>query len=106
MRTWQSLPVLCISVVALYLAPLSANVNPVLCGDINGDRTLDSADPVYLLDYAFRGGPAPPCAELCTDVNSDAEIDLSACTNRSTTVRTRTLFLTVGSVGGTSLRKA
>ena len=28
-------------------------------GDVNGDGTIDIADPVYLLAYLFDGGPEP-----------------------------------------------
>jgi hypothetical protein len=28
-------------------------------GDANGDGSIDGADVVYLLNYLFRGGPAP-----------------------------------------------
>jgi len=40
-------------------------------GDVNGDENeADILDLTYLVDYVFRGGPAPPCPSEA-DVNSD-----------------------------------
>ena len=42
-----------------------------LRGDFNGDgNNADSLDFNYLVDYIFRGGPAPPCPEEA-DINND-----------------------------------
>jgi hypothetical protein len=30
-----------------------------ICGDANGDGVINSADVVYLINYLFKGGPAP-----------------------------------------------
>jgi len=47
---------------------------PYLCGDVNGDDVINSADVVYLINYLFKGGPAP--APECTgDVNCDDVIN-------------------------------
>lgn len=32
-------------------------------GDVNYDMGLNVTDLTYLVDYLFRGGPAPPCQE-------------------------------------------
>lgn len=42
------------------------------------DGVIDITDLVYLIDYMFRGGPAPPCLEEA-DVNGDGadQIDIS-----------------------------
>ena len=37
-------------------------------GDVNGDRSVDLADAIYLLNYVFQGGPEPvplAAAEVC-----------------------------------------
>ena len=41
-----------------------------LCGDANGDGSAGVGDAVYLINYAFRGGPAPQPMES-GDANSD-----------------------------------
>lgn len=47
-------------------------------GNVNGDGgdQIDISDLVYLVDYMFTGGPAPPCDEEA-DVNGDGGIDIS-----------------------------
>jgi hypothetical protein len=32
-------------------------------GDADYNMTINVADPTYLTDYLFFGGPAPPCFE-------------------------------------------
>jgi hypothetical protein len=44
---------------------------PVVCGDLNGDGDVDPGDIVYLLNYLFRGGPAPLCPVARADCNGD-----------------------------------
>lgn len=46
-----------------------------LRGDANGDGTVDGvADTIYILQYAFVGGPPPPCMEAAdTDGNGQME---------------------------------
>ncbi len=47
-----------------------------LRGDANADRVIDMGDAVYLLNYLFKGGPAPvPWLEI-GDVNCDEAVDL------------------------------
>jgi len=46
-----------------------------LCGDANGDNRIDIGDAVFIVDYCFRGGPAPyPIS--AGDFNSDGGIDV------------------------------
>jgi hypothetical protein len=47
-----------------------------LCGDCNGDGTINVSDVVYLINYLFIGGPAPvPLA--AGDVNCDRIVNVS-----------------------------
>lgn len=43
-------------------------------GDVNGDGNVNVADPVYLQNYLFRGGPQPPCFNQA-DANNDGLVD-------------------------------
>jgi len=45
-------------------------------GDANGDRRLDIADGIFILNYMFRYGPAPGCLATC-DFNHDSVVDAS-----------------------------
>jgi hypothetical protein len=47
-----------------------------LRGDANGDLNVDISDVVWLLNYQFRGGPAPPCDDAA-DANDDGRLDIS-----------------------------
>lgn len=47
-----------------------------ICGDTNGDELVDVSDAVYLINYAFGGGPAPDPVES-GDVNCDSQTDVS-----------------------------
>lgn len=43
-----------------------ANGGPTLhCADANADGVVDVSDAVFLLNYLFLGGDAPPCSEPC-----------------------------------------
>ncbi len=42
--------------------------------DYNGDGVVDGGDIVYLLNYLYRGGPAPEPQEV-GDVNCDGVVD-------------------------------
>lgn len=46
-----------------------------LCGDANSDSKINVADAVYLINYIFRGGPAPSVLQA-GDVNSDATVNI------------------------------
>jgi len=45
-------------------------VRPYMCGDANGDETINVADAVYMISYVFSGGPAPEPLEA-GDANCD-----------------------------------
>jgi hypothetical protein len=45
-------------------------------GDVNGDRTIDLSDVVYLISYLFIGGPPPDVIES-GDANNDNEVNLA-----------------------------
>jgi hypothetical protein len=45
------------------------------CGDVDGNRTVDLLDIVFMIDNKFKGGPLPDPIEAA-DVNSDGIFDL------------------------------
>lgn len=45
-------------------------------GDVNADEVIDLGDAVYLLNYLFKGGPAPSPALAIGDVNCDEAVDV------------------------------
>jgi hypothetical protein len=45
-------------------------------GDVNDDGNVDVSDAVYLINYAFAGGPAPDPLDS-GDVNCDLNVDVS-----------------------------
>ena len=47
-----------LAALLLALSPITANSQ--VCGDVNGDGSLNILDQTYLYDYFYRGGPAPP----------------------------------------------
>jgi len=47
-----------------------------VCGDANGDATVDISDAVYLIAYIFSGGAAPNPL-LAGDANCDSTVDIS-----------------------------
>ena len=46
------------------------------CGDVNADRKITVSDVVYLINYLFKGGPAP-VAMKCADANGDGKVTVS-----------------------------
>ncbi len=48
---------------------------PPLCGDATGNHFVDIDDVVFLIDYIFRGGPAPDPA-IVADVQCDGGVDI------------------------------
>lgn len=46
-----------------------------LCGDANGDGSINVGDAVYIINYVFRGGPAPTPLEA-GDANGDGSINV------------------------------
>ncbi len=50
-------------------------VSAYVCGDASGDSTVSIADAVYLINYIFKGGPAPD--PICQgDGNGDEDINI------------------------------
>ncbi len=47
-----------------------------ICGDANGDSSVDISDVVHLIAYIFAGGPAPN-PELSGDADCSGNIDIS-----------------------------
>lgn len=45
-------------------------------GDANGDKRLNIADPIFLLNHIFNGGKAPRCRSVA-NANADAYLDIS-----------------------------
>ncbi len=50
--------------------PFSIKISYMPRGDANGDRVIDVADVVFMINYLFRSGPEPVCSE-CGDANCD-----------------------------------
>jgi hypothetical protein len=56
-----------------------ANPELVICkpGDANWDGDVNTADAVYLINFVFKGGPAPiPCPITSGDANCDCRADV------------------------------
>ena len=50
--------------------------NSFIRGDVNSDGKMDIADPINVVNYLFRQGPAPSCADSA-DANDDANVDVT-----------------------------
>jgi hypothetical protein len=54
---------------------------PYLCGDVNADVKVKVSDVVYLINYLFKGGPAPLCPPApyltCGDANGDGKVTVA-----------------------------
>ena len=50
-------------------------VVPATCGDANGDRTINIGDAVYIVNYVFKGGPAPQPVQA-GDANCDSALNV------------------------------
>jgi hypothetical protein len=46
------------------------------CGDMNNDNRVNVGDPIYLVSYIFRGGPAPAHPEACDCNGPDGKINI------------------------------
>ncbi len=60
--------------------PISENeftyVRPAfICGDIDGDESINILDIVFLINYKYKDGPTPEILEAC-DVDSDAKVNI------------------------------
>ncbi|OGC76012.1 MAG: hypothetical protein A2145_00915 [candidate division Zixibacteria bacterium RBG_16_40_9] len=61
-----------------YVPRFTAGVFPILVylpGDATGDRKVDLADLIFLVNYVFKGGPAPLIV-VAGDANGDCKTDL------------------------------
>ncbi len=48
-----------------------------LVGDADGSGGIDIDDPVYLIHFIFRNGPAPVCHEVMSgDPTADCQVDI------------------------------
>jgi hypothetical protein len=57
-------------------AELTVVQSAYLCGDANGDGEVNIADGVFIINYVFKGGPAPD--PLCQgDANGDDGVDVA-----------------------------
>ncbi len=45
-----------------------------ICGDVNADQSVDALDVTYLINYLFKGGPAPNPLESA-DTNNDGHVN-------------------------------
>ena len=45
-------------------------------GNANADAVLNITDGIYVLNFLFLGGPAPPCAEAA-NANGDAVLNIT-----------------------------
>ncbi|MCP4597329.1 dockerin type I domain-containing protein [Neptuniibacter sp.] len=46
-----------------------------LAGDVNNDTNIDILDIVFVINFKYKGGPAPECMDEA-NINSDTEIDI------------------------------
>ncbi|MEZ5358007.1 MAG: hypothetical protein R3F48_04190 [Candidatus Zixiibacteriota bacterium] len=58
-----------------YTTPYSFNYITFVCGDANGDISINIGDAVYLVMYIFKGGPAPDPIES-GDANCDGSTNI------------------------------
>ncbi len=67
-----------VGTIGIYSIPIGGGGNTKLFrrGYVNADRGVNIADAIFLLDWLFRGGPAPQC-ELSADVNGDRQNNIS-----------------------------
>ena len=49
--------------------------SPWVLGDANQDDAVDVGDAVFMINYVFKGGPAPNPIE-CGDVNGDCDANV------------------------------
>jgi len=49
--------------------------NPYICGDLDGNETVNLLDIVYLIAYLYQSGP-PPAIMNTADVNNDGAVNL------------------------------
>ncbi|MCP4566620.1 MAG: hypothetical protein GY841_03445 [FCB group bacterium] len=50
-------------------------VYPIMCGDANGDGSINVGDAVFVINYVFKSGP--PSAPLCSaNTNGDSSVNV------------------------------
>ena len=52
----------------------------IVCGDVNNDWNVEITDIVYMINYLFRNGEPPLCANpytTCADANGDGEVTIA-----------------------------
>ena len=54
---------------------MSFTVLIYLCGNANGDNSLNVGDAVFLISYVFKSGPAPDPL-VAGDANCDGEVNV------------------------------
>ena len=59
-----------------HIKPLTTGCSPYLCGDANGDHSVDISDVVFLITYIFGGGPAPSPIQA-GDADCSSAVDIS-----------------------------
>jgi hypothetical protein len=48
---------------------------PYTCGDVNDDNDVNILDIVFLINFKYKGGPAPELL-VTADVNHDGDINI------------------------------
>jgi hypothetical protein len=64
---------LTIIIIIIFLPVISAS--DFLCGDLNGDGSINILDITYLIAYLYQGGP-PPVIIHVADVNGNYRVDI------------------------------
>ena len=72
----SSIAILCMGVMLASFTPSLAEV----CGDANADSSVNLADAVYVINFVFKGGPAPVC---------DGLVDIDGNKYRTVTIGTQ-----------------
>ncbi len=54
----------------------SVSPDPLICGDSNGDESVNVSDAVFIINYVFVNGPEPDPLESA-DANCDASVNVS-----------------------------
>lgn len=58
---------------------MSLNILPslnIVCGDANGNETLNILDIVYIISYIYKNGPAPIPYECAGDANGNSDVNI------------------------------
>jgi hypothetical protein len=63
-------------IACLLVSPPAAGQEAFRRGDANDDGAVNLADPIFTLNFLFRGGPLPRC-EDAVDANDDGRMDIA-----------------------------